>query len=215
VFCKIADVFDYLGNGIDHSTITRHCGRGRAPAALNGGCRWTRWCRRSASRSAATPRRAQGPLRTPLVELEGVCRRRMPAGKGDLLGANSRKNGHDRSEQGVRRDLRLLQGDGPQAGFPRRSSASPYGISAGTFTKRFPLGQFLADCRPKPPLRCGRSRPARDDINEINIHVSRSAIKNHGPDGSRTSGGPQTHETADHSIPYAAGIDADVRQDRS
>ena len=22
VFCKIADVFDYLGNGIDHSTIT-------------------------------------------------------------------------------------------------------------------------------------------------------------------------------------------------
>src|SRR5262249_58711616 len=22
VFCKVADVFDYLGNGIDHSTIT-------------------------------------------------------------------------------------------------------------------------------------------------------------------------------------------------
>jgi 2-methylcitrate dehydratase len=43
-----------------------------------------------------------------------------------------------------------------------------------------------------------------DDIQEVNIHVSRSAIKimADGPDKWR----PQTHETADHSIPYAAGL---------
>ena len=43
-----------------------------------------------------------------------------------------------------------------------------------------------------------------DDIAEVNIHVSHSAIKimADGPGKWR----PQTHETADHSIPYAAGL---------
>jgi len=43
-----------------------------------------------------------------------------------------------------------------------------------------------------------------DDVEEINIHVSHSAIKimADGPDKWR----PHTHETADHSIPYAAAL---------
>ena len=43
-----------------------------------------------------------------------------------------------------------------------------------------------------------------DDLQEVNIRVSHSAIKimADGPDKWR----PQTHETADHSIPYAAGL---------
>ena len=43
-----------------------------------------------------------------------------------------------------------------------------------------------------------------DEILEVNIHASRSAIKimADGPDKWR----PQTHETADHSIPYSAGL---------
>jgi len=43
-----------------------------------------------------------------------------------------------------------------------------------------------------------------DEIREINIQVSHSAIKimAEGPDKWR----PTTHETADHSIPYAAGL---------
>ena len=42
------------------------------------------------------------------------------------------------------------------------------------------------------------------DVQEVNIHVSRSAIKimADGPDKWR----PQTSETADHSIPYSAGV---------
>ena len=43
-----------------------------------------------------------------------------------------------------------------------------------------------------------------DEILEVNIHASRSAIKimADGPDKWR----PQTHESADHSIPYSAGL---------
>ena len=43
-----------------------------------------------------------------------------------------------------------------------------------------------------------------DDIQAVNIQVSHSAIKimADGPDKWR----PQTHETADHSIPYSAGV---------
>src|SRR5215468_10176438 len=43
-----------------------------------------------------------------------------------------------------------------------------------------------------------------DELLEVNIHASRAAIKimADGPDKWR----PQTHETADHSIPYSAGL---------
>jgi 2-methylcitrate dehydratase len=78
----------------------------------------------------------------------------------------------------------------------------PYGIRRA-FTKRFPLGQFSqtvaqAAVEARPFVR------SPDEIQEINIWVSRSAIKvmADSPDKWR----PQTHETADHSIPYAAGL---------
>jgi 2-methylcitrate dehydratase len=78
----------------------------------------------------------------------------------------------------------------------------PFGIRRA-FTKRFPLGQFSqtvaqAAVEVRPFIK------SADEIAEVNIHVSRSAIKimADGPDKWR----PQTHETADHSIPYAAGL---------
>lgn len=78
----------------------------------------------------------------------------------------------------------------------------PFGIRRA-FTKRFPLGQFsqtvaqaAVEARPfvKEP----------DEIAEVDIRVSHSAIKimADGPEKWK----PQTHETADHSIPYAAGL---------
>ena len=78
----------------------------------------------------------------------------------------------------------------------------PFGIRRA-FTKRFPLGQFSQTVA----QAAVEARPffkSPDEIQEINIHVSRSAIKimADGPDKWR----PQTHETADHSIPYAAGL---------
>jgi 2-methylcitrate dehydratase len=78
----------------------------------------------------------------------------------------------------------------------------PFGIRRA-FTKRFPLGQFSQTvAQAAVEVRPFFIRP--DDIQEVNIHVSRSAIKimADGPDKWR----PPTHETADHSIPYAAGL---------
>jgi len=78
----------------------------------------------------------------------------------------------------------------------------PFGIRRA-FTKRFPVGQFSqtvaqAALEARPFFRIP------DDIAQVNISVSRSAIKimADGPDKWR----PTTHETADHSIPYAAGL---------
>src|SRR5258708_21228007 len=78
----------------------------------------------------------------------------------------------------------------------------PFGIRRA-FTKRFPVGQFSqtvaqAAVEARPFIK------SPDDIQEVNIHVSRSAIKimADGPDKWR----PQTPETADHSIPYAASV---------
>jgi 2-methylcitrate dehydratase len=78
----------------------------------------------------------------------------------------------------------------------------PFGIRRA-FTKRFPLGQFAQTVA----QAAAEAKPFFDgaeDIQEVNINVSHSAIKimADGPDKWR----PQTHETADHSIPYAAGL---------
>ena len=87
VFCKIADVFDYLGNGIDHSTITGMARRGRrrpadgADAGADGA--GDRHHRRRQHRDAPGPRRRA-------VELEGLCGGRcLP--QGDVLGRSSRR----------------------------------------------------------------------------------------------------------------------------
>jgi 2-methylcitrate dehydratase len=78
----------------------------------------------------------------------------------------------------------------------------PFGIRRA-FTKRFPLGQFSQTVA----QAAVEARPffqSADNIQEVNIHVSHSAIAimADGPDKWR----PPTHETADHSIPYAAGL---------
>jgi len=82
------------------------------------------------------------------------------------------------------------------------SLGEPFGIRRA-FTKRFPLGQFSqtvaqAVVEARPFVK------EIDDIAEVNIRVSHSAIKimADGPEKWK----PQTHETADHSIPYAAGL---------
>jgi 2-methylcitrate dehydratase len=78
----------------------------------------------------------------------------------------------------------------------------PFGIRRA-FTKRFPLGQFSQTvAQAAVEMRPFFNSP--DEIQEVNINVSHSAIKimADGPDKWR----PQTHETADHSIPYAAAV---------
>jgi 2-methylcitrate dehydratase len=78
----------------------------------------------------------------------------------------------------------------------------PYGIMRA-FTKRFPLGQYSQTVA-EAAAQSRAFFKSIDEIAEVNIRVSQNAIKvmADGPDKWR----PQSHETADHSMPYAAGV---------
>src|SRR5262249_680898 len=78
----------------------------------------------------------------------------------------------------------------------------PFGIRR-CFTKRFPLGQFSQTVA-QAALEPGSYSTNREEILEVTIPESPPAIKIRadGPDKGR----PQTHKTADHSIPYSAGL---------
>jgi 2-methylcitrate dehydratase len=78
----------------------------------------------------------------------------------------------------------------------------PFGIMH-CFTKRFTLGQF-AQTVAQAAVEARSFFADIDEIEEVNIRVSRKAIQvmADSPDKWR----PQTHETADHSMPYAAAV---------
>ena len=79
---------------------------------------------------------------------------------------------------------------------------APYGIMR-TFTKRFPLGQYSQTVA-EAAAQARAFAPNVDDIQEVNLHVCRNAIKvmADSPDKWR----PRSSETADHSMPYATGV---------
>jgi 2-methylcitrate dehydratase len=196
VFCKIADAFDYLGNGIDHTTITgiaATVGAGRlmgltaeemvhAIGITVGGNTATRQGRSDALSNWKAYAAAD------------ACRKAMFSVQLAQAGMTGPNNVFEGS-YGFFKVMGRKPVAAPQLG-------EPFGIRR-TFTKRFPLGQFSQTVA----QAAVEARPfvtSPDDIQEIDIHVSRSAIKimADGPDKWR----PQTHETADHSIPYAAGL---------
>jgi 2-methylcitrate dehydratase len=78
----------------------------------------------------------------------------------------------------------------------------PFGIMRA-FTKRFPLGQYSQTVA-EAATQVRSFFASTDDIQEINIHVSQNAIKVMA--GSPEKWRPQSHETADHSMPYAVGV---------
>ena len=79
---------------------------------------------------------------------------------------------------------------------------APFGIMHA-FTKRFPLGQYSQTvAEAATQLRSFFANT--DEIAEINIRVSQNAIKVMA--GSAEKWRPQSHETADHSMPYAVGV---------
>ena len=196
VFCKIADVFDYLGNGIDHSTIT-------GIAAVVGAGRLMGLTAQQmvhaigitvGGNTATRQGRADELSNWKAFAAADACRKA-------IFAAQLAQNGMTGPGQVFEGRYGFFKVMGRQPVQPPQLG-EPFGIRRA-FTKRFPVGQFsqtvaqaAVEARPffKNP----------DDIQEVNIHVSRSAIKimADGPDKWR----PQTHETADHSIPYAAGL---------
>ena len=78
----------------------------------------------------------------------------------------------------------------------------PFGMMR-CFTKRFALGQYSQTVA-QAAVEARSFFADVGEIEEVNIRVSRIAIQvmADSPDKWR----PQTHETADHSMPYAAGV---------
>jgi 2-methylcitrate dehydratase len=78
----------------------------------------------------------------------------------------------------------------------------PFGIMRASI-KRFPLGQYaqsVADAALQMRSFCG----AADAIAEVNVSISHNAMRVMA--GSPAKWHPTTHETADHSIPYAVAV---------
>ena len=78
----------------------------------------------------------------------------------------------------------------------------PYGIMKA-FTKRFPLGQYSQTVA-EGAAQVRSFATSTDEIDEVNIRVSRNAIKVMADSADKWR--PQSHETADHSMPYAAAV---------
>jgi 2-methylcitrate dehydratase len=197
VFCKIADVFDYLDNGIDHSTITGIAavvGAGRlmgltveemvhAIGITVGG------------NTATRQGRADALSNWKAFAAADACRKA-------IFSVQLAQNGMTGPSNVFEGRYGFFKVIGRQEVTPPPQLGEPFGIRRA-FTKRFPLGQFSQTVA----QAAVEARPffsSADDVQQVNIHVSRSAIKimADGPDKWR----PQTHETADHSIPYAAGL---------
>lgn len=196
VFCKIADIFDYLGSGVDHSTITGFA------AVVGAG-------------------RLMGLSAEQMVHAIGIMvggNTAIRQGRTDTLSNWKAFAAADSCRKAIF-SVQLAQRGmtGPSNVFEGRMGffnlinrkpvnplqlGEPYGIRR-VFTKRFPLGQFSQTVA-QAAMEARQFFQSPDELNEVVIRVSRSAIKimADGPDKWR----PQTHETADHSIPYAAGL---------
>ena len=196
VFCKIADTFDYLGSGVDHSTITGF-------ATVVGASR------------------LMGLSLEQMVHAIGITvggNTAIRQGRADTLSNWKAFAAADASRKAIF-SAQLAQSGmtGPSNVFEGRLGffnlishkptaplqlGEPYGIRRA-FTKRFPLGQF-SQTAAQAAVEARQFVRNPDEIQEINIRVSRSAIKimADSPDKWR----PQTHETADHSIPYAVSL---------
>jgi 2-methylcitrate dehydratase len=196
VFCKVADVLDTRGLGLDQSTMLGLASvvsasrlMGLTPAqmvhaigitvgantAINQGrvgtlSNWKDFASAEASRKAIfSAQLAQAGMTGPSRVFEG------PSGFFNVI---SRK------------------------AFELPKLGEPFGIMSA-FTKRFALGQYSQTVA-EAAAQARSSFADTDEIREVNIHVSRNAIKvmADSPDKWR----PQSHETADHSMPYATAV---------
>jgi 2-methylcitrate dehydratase len=196
VFCKVADVLDTRGLGLDQSTmlgLASLVGASRlmgltsqqmvhaigivvgGNTAINQGrvgtlSNWKDFASAEASRKAVfAAQLAQAGMTGPSQIFEG------PLGFFNVI---SRKT------------------------FDLPKLGEPFGIRSA-FTKRFPLGQYSQTVA-EAAAQLRSFFADTDDIDQVNIRVSRNAIKvmADSPDKWR----PQSHETADHSMPYAAAV---------
>ena len=196
VFCKIADVFDYLGNGIDHSTITGMAATGGAgrligltPEQMVQAIGIT-----VGGNTATRQGRSDALSNWKAFAAADACRKA-------IFSTELAQNGMTGPGSVFEGSYGFFKVMGKRPVSPVQL-AEPYGIRRA-FTKRFPLGQFSQTVAQAAVEARSFARSA-DDIEAVNINVSHSAIKIMADSPEKWH--PQTHETADHSIPYAAAV---------
>lgn len=196
VFCKLSDVLEIKGKGIDQATVlglaslvgaSRLLGLSQEQmlnaigitvggnTALNRGrvgtlSNWKHYATAEASRKAIfSAQLAQAGMTGPREIFEG------PSGFFQVI---------------TRKPVEL-----PPLG-------EPFGILRATI-KRFPLGQY-AQSVADAALQARSSFSDPNDIAEVNVSVSHNAMRVMA--GSPAKWSPTTRETADHSIPYATAV---------
>jgi 2-methylcitrate dehydratase len=199
VFCRVCDVLDNRAIGIDYATIiglAAVAGAGRMlgltsqqivhaidiHVAGNVALNQTRVGALSNWKACSAPEAARKAIFAVQLAQAG------------MTGPNEVFEGRDGFFKRINRKPFRLP--------PLGSGDPPFGMQH-CFTKRFALGQYSQTvAQAAAEARAWSSDIA--EIAEVNVLVSRVAIgvMADSPDKWR----PQTHETADHSIPYAAGV---------
>jgi 2-methylcitrate dehydratase len=196
VFCKIMDGFDNQAIGVDHSTVT-------GLAAVVGASR------------------LMGLSGQQIVHAIGITvggNTALHAGRAGTLSNWKSYAAADAcrkaifsaqlAQSGMTGPTQVFEGRGgffnviSREPFALPKLGEPYGIMRA-FTKRFALGQFSQSVV-QAAMEARQFFVGKDEIQEVIIRVSHAAIKimADSPDKWR----PQTHETADHSMPYAVGV---------
>jgi 2-methylcitrate dehydratase len=196
VFCKVLDVVEVQTIGLDHSTIT-------GLAAVVGAARLMALSQQQmvdaigitvAGNTAIHQGRVGTLSNWKAFAAADACRKAMfsiQLVQNGMTGPRQVFEGRDGFFNVVNRKPFTL----PRLG-------EPYGMMR-VFTKRFALGEFSQTVA-QAAVDARKLFTDANDIQEVNIRVSHAAIKimADSPDKWR----PQTRETADHSIPYAAGV---------
>jgi 2-methylcitrate dehydratase len=199
VFCKIIDVLDTGALGLDQSTVT-----GLAAVVGAGrlmGLRQEQVVQAIGIHVGSNTAINQGRVGTlsnwKTYASAEACRKAIFAvqlAQAGMTGPEQVFEGRDGFFNVIiRKPFRLpkLGGDG-----------EPYGIMRAS-TKRFSLGQYSQTVA-QAAVEARKFFKDPGEIQEVNIRVSNTALRimADSPDKWR----PQTHETADHSMPYAAGV---------
>ena len=199
VFCKIADVLDSRGMGLDHSTVI-------GPAAVAGAGRLMGLSREQLTHAiginvggnTAVNQGRTGTLSNwKAYAAAEACRKALFAvqlAQAGMTGPREVYEGPNGFFNVISHKPFVL----PKLG----GSGEPFGIMH-SFTKRFPLGQYSQTVA-QAAVEARQFFKDTAEIQEINIYASRRAIRvmADSPDKWR----PTTHETADHSMPYSAGV---------
>ena len=195
-FCKLADVFDTRSIGLDQATIL-------GPAAVIGASRLMGLTARQMVHAigitvGGNTAINQGRVGTLSNWKDFAC---AEASRKAIFSAQLAQAGMTGPSQVFEGPLGLFHAI-TRKPFDLPKLGEPYGIMRA-FTKRFPLGQYSQTVA-EAAAQSRAFFKSVDEIAEINIRVSQNAIKimADSPDKWR----PQSHETADHSMPYAAAV---------